>query len=711
MKMKNQPWEQEEVILLVDIYYTLKKRSASKEEVTDELIKLSEFLRRRASMLGYEVSDTYRNYTGLNMQYSNITYIDTNGEQGLSASSTAMREMVKKYSLDPEYVHTQARLIKEKYKEKEVGLNDTFPIPSDECPLCVELKKLKKSSSEAVDNDEFFSEFKKYMHIHRSLEDDLIQKIKLAKNTSGKCLILVCGNVGDGKSHVISYLKHNYDSLLDGFIIHNDATESKSRNRDEKEELAKVLVNFKDAELDNDADDKVIVAINLGVLSNFIDSKQGVEFTKLAEYVNKNRILVDTDIADYSDNDGYFYHVNFGDYHIYRLIDGRVDSPYIAETIERIFGSNEENPFFTKYKECSKCLLKDCPVKYNYEMLQHSVIVEGLINVITETIVKDKIILSTRDLLDFFYDILVHPEFDKKEYAKSRNRLLKFIDYSLPSLLYDHNEISILLMHIKKYDFVSQRTEKFDEITTRFNTTDNIEDLFKKYVSDNPIMNFILSNGINEACSETSKNGKKLRESLLYCFTRLCKLAPNKSDFSVVNTEFNDFIADLFYSIQKSKNNLKKLYMTVEKCIYEWNGGSYGNRRVNLKNDIEGYIVSAELDLDPDLSYFKQVSPENSFEKFPSYINLTITKKKHPECKATISIDYDLYKMLKLVEKGYRPSAKDNNRFIGFTSFVNKLSAFSSYDEEVNIQSFKRDGHKEYILSKGGFGYSFSEVK
>ena len=111
------------------------------------------------------------------------------------------------------------------------------------------------------------------------------------------------------------------------------------------------------------------------------------------------------------------------------------------------------------------------------------------------------------------------------------------------------------------------------------------------------------------------------------------------------------------------------------------------------------------------LSCYTQISDETSFEKFPSYINMTIMKKKHPECKATISIDYDLYKMLKMVEKGYRPSAKDNNRFINFTSFVNKLSEYSNYDEEVTIQCLGKDEYKEYNLSRGGFGYSFSEVR
>lgn len=76
--------------------------------------------------------------------------------------------------------------------------NESF-LSTDVCPLVDELKRLKKSSSEAVDNDEEFSPFKMYMHIHRSLEDDLIKKIEQAKESIGKSLILVCGNVGDGK--------------------------------------------------------------------------------------------------------------------------------------------------------------------------------------------------------------------------------------------------------------------------------------------------------------------------------------------------------------------------------------------------------------------------------------------------------------------------------------------------------------------------------
>ena len=572
--------------------------------------------------------------------------------------------------------------------------NNESYLSTDVCPLVDELKRLKKSSSE-------------------SLEDDLIKKIEKAKESAGKSLILVCGNVGDGKSHVISYLKHTRKDLLDGFLIHNDATESRSPNRDEKEELAMVLHNFSDDCIANDSDDKIIVAINLGVLSNFIDSEKGKgrEFSILADYVNSNNILIDNVVGESPEQSSCFFHINFGDYHIFRLNNAKIDSPYIEEVIERIVCESDNNPFYQSYKRCSECSVDHCPVKANYEMLQDKKVVSGLINILIETIVKDKVILSTRELLDFFYDIIVHPEFNKARLSKSKNKLDLFIKYCLPSLMYEHEEASMLLSHLTKYDFINQRTELFDGITTRFNTTDKLTEMFESYIDANPISNQIFSFDINALCEGSASKSKELKKLLFALFTRLCKITPKQTDFSIVNEEFNEFIADLYYSIRRDKKKLQKIYKTVEKCIYEWNGGSYGSKCINLRNDVEGYIVSTELDLEPDLSAFKSILTDEQFDKFPSYINLIFTKKKEKDKSATISIDYDLYKMLKLVENGYRPSAKDNNRYIGFLTFINRLAEFSGFDEEILIQSYIQDEEKQFNLSKDGFGYTFSEVK
>ena len=90
-----------------------------------------------------------------------------------------------------------------------------------------------------------------------------------------------------------------------------------------------------------------------------------------------------------------------------------------------------------------------------------------------------------------------------------------------------------------------------------------------------------------------------------------------------MNEEFNEFIADLYYSIRRDKKKLQKIYKTVEKCIYEWNGGSYGSKCINLRNDVEGYIVSTELDLEPDLSAFKSILTDEQFDFIAQQANET----------------------------------------------------------------------------------------
>lgn len=577
------------------------------------------------------------------------------------------------------------------------------------CILVDELRRLKKSSYDAVDNENTFSDFKKYMHIKRPVEDDLINTIETAKASNKKSLILVCGNVGDGKSHLISYLKHHENKYLDGFTIYNDATESRNRHLDEKQELKRSLHAFNDDEIDDGNVQKVILAINLGVLSNFIDSEEGAGFRRLAEYVNNNRILIDSDIADCNANNDYFYHVNFGDYHIYRLHNETVESPYISDIIEKVFGTEAQNTFNQAHSNCSMCELCDCcPVKHNYEMMRNPVAKKGIINVILETIIKDKKILSTRELLDFLFDIMVHPDFDRKKYGKCDEaaRLRKYIDYSLVSIMYDHKDISEFLARISKYDFLTQRTEDFDKIVTEFNNTNEVTKLLRTNIHPNIFLDYILRYDIDEEANKDSS----FREMLLLFFSRMCKIAAKDGKLNTVNDEFKDYIKYLYYANKREKNGVKELYSMVKNCIYLWNG-SVEVGFVNLNTNHEDYVISTFLEVKPNLIGYDTAHCEDIFDRFTPYINISFAEKNDPSKVATVSVDYDLYKMLKKVSVGYRPTVRDNNHFAGFVAFVNKLSGFSKANEDVQIKHFKKDVQKKYSLKCDEFGtYEFKEM-
>ena len=75
-------------------------------------------------------------------------------------------------------------------------------------PLVNELQKLRESSKHAVAQGNSYSlhRFREYLHIEREVEIKLKERIKICTQSDQARLLLVCGNVGDGKSHILSKL-------------------------------------------------------------------------------------------------------------------------------------------------------------------------------------------------------------------------------------------------------------------------------------------------------------------------------------------------------------------------------------------------------------------------------------------------------------------------------------------------------------------------
>lgn len=118
------------------------------------------------------------------------------------------------------------------------------------CKFSDELNRLRKSSSDAIDNTETFDDFKKYMHVTRTAEEDLKAILRNVNASNKKTLVLLCGSAGDGKSHLLSYLNNSDEEhLIDDYIIYNDATESSAPAKTAIETLNDLLLPFKDSQL------------------------------------------------------------------------------------------------------------------------------------------------------------------------------------------------------------------------------------------------------------------------------------------------------------------------------------------------------------------------------------------------------------------------------------------------------------------------------
>ena len=343
-------------------------------------------------------------------------------------------------------------------------------------PLVNELQKLRESSKHAVAQGTSYSldEFREYLHIEREVEKKLRDQIKHCAAQSEAQLLMVCGNVGDGKSHILSFLNKELSTEMDQFMIHNDATESHNPNDSSNDTLHKVLEGFRDGNIKNSSD-KIILAINLGTLSKFLEEHSS-DYTHLLEYVSEKKIL-DTDVIhdDHFNKKSSFHHVNFTDYHMYSLTNEGPTSLIISTILNRLVANDEKNVVYKAYGELKKLNWSaNCPIRYNYEFLFKEENREAIMNLIIQAIVKNKEIISLRSLLNFFFDLIVSVGLSWENLALYEAQLQKckeaeYLSFLIPNYLFEHPELSGLFDKLSKLDPCAHRYQELDSNLIKLN--------------------------------------------------------------------------------------------------------------------------------------------------------------------------------------------------------------------------------------------------
>lgn len=581
--------------------------------------------------------------------------------------------------------------------------------------LIDELKKLKESSKEAVENITSFSEFKNYMHVKRNVQDELFNIIEKSSKSNSSKLILVCGGVGDGKSHIISYFKNNYPDIISEFEIHNDATESFEPGKTSIDTLNDVLKDFNDDNILH-SNKKFILAINLGALSNFIDSKYQENFKNLKQYVEDKKIL-DVDISDNSyEEESNFQFINFSDYHIYSLTEEKAKSQYVEDIINKIVQDDERNIFKNSYKSnCQNCDINyKCPIKINYEMLMKESVKEKLIDVLIECVVKDKLIVSTRSLLNFIYDFIVNTELDNKNNEELKVYIDKisceqFIKCIFVSNLFEHRELSQILNSLNKIDPINSISEDLDNIIIKLNITEDIAGVFNSYLNidgNNYLESLMSKNDVIEDEKmklKTKTEQNYLIDSLINMFIRLNIFIP-RENLNLNDKIYLEYMKNLYYWNIGDIDNIENLYSDVKVAIYNWNGEALDGR-INIsvgKNQMR-YKISQKLNLEADLSNIKVNESEELLKFNPSLIIGYESEENGINYK--IDIDFNLYELLMRIKNGYRPNKNDKYNYINFVEFINKIQKLGSQNKEIYIEDKQGLGVSNYkLVYKQAFG-------
>lgn len=573
------------------------------------------------------------------------------------------------------------------------------------CEFISELRRLSKLSAEAVQNLDHFDPLKEYMHITRNTEKDLKQLLMKIADVNQKQLVLVCGSAGDGKSHLLSYLKHSdKDKILDSYRIINDATESDAPNQTAIETLAERIAAFRDDHLDDGGCEKVVLAINLGMLNNFIDSEYGEHFGKLKQYVLNNNIFsVGKELPFHKGE--FFYHIDFSNYQLYTLTAEGVKSDYLTELFEKVFGNNASNPFYNTYRDLgSTCPHHmQCPVRHNFEFLMREEVRKLLIQRIIEVCIKGKLVVTSRDVLNFIFDAVVSTDFDEKNFWNILSNPSKFLEtyisYTTPMLIFENRGTSSLIDCMTENATGSDNIENRDGDVLDFYAADDVAPIILSVLNGSEYSDVLHSIGLSVVDNNRDSLKKYLYKFLLN-YKKLTDVQTIKED-----RIYMSFVHDLYHAYAGNIKFLKNLYSCVKNSIYTWNG-NYGTDLLCIDDSSDDYSILEQLSIRYDVA---QGSGDEEVLQFSPVIIVRFSNESKTE-QVSFSIDYSLYKVIMAMRDGYCPTSQDRNIHADFSSGIMALSEFGTKKSRVYIVSKRKRHNAKFLLEESDFGYSFKEV-
>lgn len=569
------------------------------------------------------------------------------------------------------------------------------------------LSRLRESSKDAVVSANFTDPYTMYMHIDRPVQDDFVSILEKTYDTTHSELILLCGSVGDGKSHMLSYCAQMYPDMMKSFYVHNDSTASLYIDKPASYTLSELMEDFTDEKL-TISNKKVILAINLGTLSNFLEADKDNRFDRLRAYVEKAGILDRYIGADSTDE--YFHSVNFADYHLFELTPNGTKSDYVSGIINKITQKNENNPYYTSFcNSCMSCENREkCPIKANYELLSNPNVQNGVINSLTEAIVKNKLIVSTRSLLNLIYEILVDERhFDRgsleprKEPGKMNN--VVFCESLLPNTLFGRRGTSEILDSMASVDPMRIRNEGIDDFFVYYENSGDTLDIF---ASDLGEYKSLITRLKGVKFNEQSTHN--IKEAVLKLYVRLCWLTDKRRDLLPADKDYEEYMAALYSWNNGDHKALKDVYALVEKGVLAWNGPVNKNEmQIPTGNKKTDYHLIQEI----QIKAIPDNLPVEKKEILYSFQNELKLKYKYNGGETVLEVDFALYSLLKRVLGGYIPNIIDKRVNVKCVEFIKKISRGGKKMEFLVARDLTHKEPLEFRIEFDDvFGYSF-EVK
>lgn len=523
-------------------------------------------------------------------------------------------------------------------------------------------KQLNRGSFGAVQNGCQLSELTRYLNIDRMIEKNIAGHMKAIQSNGGG-LVLLIGNAGDGKSHIISKLKAN--GSYNDFEFYNDATASCSPKMSSIDTLKMVLRNFDDNHIGT-TDKKMLLAINLGKLNAFVGDNNFSEIGNIAKNVLSERYVK-------CDQKSYLRYISFSNQQQFELTqdgtDYPIDSSFIREILDKITLEDDSNPFYRAYRETLLSLGGLYPEVVNYRLLSLPSVKKAITRLIIEAIIRFQLIFTPRDFFDFICSIIVFP------FSGSYKESQHFFESLLPTLIYEGktNKIQRAVNRLDPLRISSlEHNKELSVLFTAFQLPE--ESLEENELGE-------LYKDLKDRINFYYRNHGKDTERISKLVFRLNHLLKYDSE----SQEYKKYLSYLSrYNDPATRYDVvNELEEMINICIPR-HYGAYLEAGELVPLNIQGSKYRLFTRIDKEMTNVDAPYLGENHNEFLLYIPLEWEVKN---TRIPLKMDYQLFEYISSLEKGKLAITYESELNIEFSRYIRELIKNSASDKEVIIIS------------------------
>ena len=523
-------------------------------------------------------------------------------------------------------------------------------------------KQLNRGSLGAVQDGCQLNELTLYLNVNRMIEKNIEGHMKAIQSNGGGLLLLI-GNAGDGKSHIISKLKAS--GSYNDFEFYNDATASCSPKMSSIDTLKMVLKNFDDHHIGT-TDKKMFLAINLGKLNAFVGDNNFAEIGNIAKNVLSEHYVQ-------CDQKNYLRYISFSNQHHFELTqdgtDYPIDSSFIREVLDKITLKDDSNPFYRAYYETLESLGELYPEVVNYRLLSLPSVKNAITKLIIEAIIRFQLIFTPRDFFDFICSIIVFPFSDS--YKEGQH----FFESLLPTLIYEgkSNKIQRAVNRLDPLRVSSlEHNKELSVLFTAFKLPEKSleEDELGELYKD-------LKDKINFYYRNHGKDTERISK-LVFRLNHLLKYDSESQEYKKYLSylsRYND--PDTRYDVV---NELEEMINTCIPRHY----GAYIEAGELVPLNIQGSKYRLFARVDKEMTNVDAPYLGENHNEFLLYIPL---EWKVKNTSIPLKMDYQLFEYISSLEKGKLAITYESELNIEFSRYIRELIKNSASDKEVIIIS------------------------